>query len=238
MKNLNTQLGERADRTSGLRGIYDVHSIFSTIQGEGPFTGRPCVFIRLAGCNLQCPGCDTEYTKGRTRVSADDIIHDIKRIMPNNSKLVVITGGEPFRQELYPLCVKLDHEGFQVQIECNGTLGPVIEPSYFVHNVTIVCSPKTPHINKKLLPAIDHFKYVIDHNSVSDEDGLPVRVLGRNHKGHVCRPPANFKGNIYVQPADVKDEKENLKNIQVCVCVSMKFGYTVQIQTHKHLGVE
>ena len=41
---------------------YDVHSIFPTIQGEGPFVGQPAIFIRLAGCNLQCPACDTDYT--------------------------------------------------------------------------------------------------------------------------------------------------------------------------------
>ena len=49
-----------------------VNSIFYTIQGEGPFAGRPAIFIRLAGCNLQCPGCDTEYTKRQT-MTVDEI---------------------------------------------------------------------------------------------------------------------------------------------------------------------
>ena len=51
----NTQEPEKIDRDRHL----DVHSIFHTIQGEGPYCGHPAVFIRLAGCNLQCPGCDT-----------------------------------------------------------------------------------------------------------------------------------------------------------------------------------
>src|SRR3954467_9071958 len=42
-----------------------IHSIFYTLQGEGPYSGCPAVFMRLAGCNLQCPGCDTDYTSGQ-----------------------------------------------------------------------------------------------------------------------------------------------------------------------------
>ena len=56
----NTQPAEKQVKSSGL--ILAINSIFYTIQGEGPFAGSPAVFVRLAGCNLQCPMCDTEYT--------------------------------------------------------------------------------------------------------------------------------------------------------------------------------
>jgi len=55
-------------RAKGDGSILDFHSMFFTIQGEGPFAGHRSIFVRLAGCNLQCPGCDTEYTQGRSVV--------------------------------------------------------------------------------------------------------------------------------------------------------------------------
>ena len=76
--------------------MLDVHSIFYTIQGEGPFTGCPAVFVRLAGCNLKCPGCDTDYTSNRTPMTAEQILNKILELA-SPATLVVITGGEPFR---------------------------------------------------------------------------------------------------------------------------------------------
>ncbi|WP_404603863.1 4Fe-4S cluster-binding domain-containing protein, partial [Raoultella planticola] len=100
---LNSQTPEKKDYQSTL----EVHSIFSTIQGEGPFCGRPAVFVRLAGCNLQCPGCDTEYTQNRERLNYGSILQNIEeRLMStsSNANLIVISGGEPFRQNIAPFC--------------------------------------------------------------------------------------------------------------------------------------
>src|SRR5574343_1826946 len=83
----------------------EVHSIFSTIQGEGPFCGRPAVFVRLAGCNLQCPGCDTDYTQNRARLDYEiilSIIRDQLALTASKANLIVVTGGEPFRQNIAP----------------------------------------------------------------------------------------------------------------------------------------
>ena len=83
-----------------LNALLQVHSIFHTIQGEGPFAGTPAVFIRLAGCNLKCPGCDTEYTSKRKEMTVAQILDAIYEVSSITTKLVVITGGEPFRQDL------------------------------------------------------------------------------------------------------------------------------------------
>ncbi len=109
-----------------------IHSIFHTIQGEGPFSGRASAFIRLSGCNLACKFCDTEFDYYEI-LSIDEILDRISSM----KGMVVITGGEPFRQTLGPLCKKLLSHGRMVQVETNGTLYNEIPDE-----ILIVCSPK------------------------------------------------------------------------------------------------
>ena len=79
--------------------------IFVSIQGEGVFAGTPCIFIRLASCNLSCNWCDTKYTwDWKNYEYADHVItlndDDIYLIIKeHNLKHVVITGGEPLLQK-------------------------------------------------------------------------------------------------------------------------------------------
>lgn len=208
----------------------DVHSIFRTIQGEGPFAGRRSIFIRLAGCNLQCPGCDTEYTMGRQFMTPAQILRTIEHA---HGHLVVITGGEPFRQNIAPLVETLADAGFQVQIETNGTL--FVELPW--EKVTVICSPKTGSVNKQLQPHIAHYKYVLDAGSVG-ADGLPVAALGHPNSGVVARPHAGFSGIIYLQPMDTKRDDRNAANLDECLNSCMKHGYTLGLQLHKILAME
>ena len=151
-----------------------VHSIFKTIQGEGPFAGEPAVFIRLYGCNLQCPLCDTDYTSQYVDVNPEAILIAVSAFLTPN-KLVVITGGEPFRQDIGPSVRLLLKAKIRVQIETNGTLYLRGFP-YWNLGVTIVCSPKTGKVNKKLALFIDAYKYVLHADTMAD-DGLPIRAL-------------------------------------------------------------
>lgn len=229
---LNTQSKEKS-----IYSTYqlDIIKVWNTIQGEGPFTGNPATFVRLAGCNLNCPACDTNYTLGRRKYTIDEAVQLVKR----NSccQLVVITGGEPFRQlGLVNFVDSLIDTGFKVQIETNGTLY-LQDLSVTDPNLTIVCSPKTRYVHRLLWPFIDALKYVVRANEIDLNDGLPIKTLG-NDCG-VARPPTDWNGQIYIQPLD-EDGKEsaNKRNTKAAVDVCFKFGYQLSIQIHKIIGME
>lgn len=221
--------------------VLEVHSIFRTIQGEGPFCGTPAVFIRLAGCNLQCPGCDTDYTSSRHQATAEEIVDKVRELQQDNG-LVVITGGEPFRQEIGSLLRRLNVWNYYVQIETNGTLPPC--DAFFTTAIDmragnyIVCSPKTGSIHKEILKNACALKYVLSHHAVNLADGLPIKALGHPVDEYVARPPKSWIFSVYVQPEDSKDERINYLNLQACINSCMKFGYTLQLQIHKLIGME
>lgn len=231
---LNSQTPEKKDYQSTL----EVHSIFSTIQGEGPFCGRPAVFVRLAGCNLQCPGCDTEYTQNRERLNYGSILQNIEeRLMStsSNANLIVISGGEPFRQNITPFCDFLIENDFDVQIETNGSMQIPMELSQLV---TVVCSPKTAKLHPSALHRANAFKYVMKAGNMREEDGLPLQALDHRATPYIARPHKSFRGKIYLQPMDEQDVFKNFKNTKAVLDSAMKHNYTVQLQIHKLLNVE
>lgn len=232
------------EKLASFEGAYDVHSIFYTIQGEGPYTGRPAIFIRLAGCNLQCVGCDTDYTSGRHWMSLLSINEKVvEKALDNISyltpyPLAVITGGEPFRQDITPLVKELNRVGFPVQVETNGTLP--IPKGLLDTQCEIVVSPKTSSVQKDVFDNCLAIKYVLSHMHVDINDGLPTRVLGRSGKDKiVARPPENFDlERIYVQPMDSGLPDVNILNTKAAIDSCMRYGYTLQIQIHKLIGLK
>ena len=78
-----------------------VNEIFFSIQGESSYAGKPCVFVRLTGCNLRCSYCDTRYAYDEGEDLAIDEI--VKRITSYACNLIEITGGEPLLQNGTPL---------------------------------------------------------------------------------------------------------------------------------------
>ena len=98
-----------------------ITEIFHSIQGESSHAGRPCVFVRLTGCNLRCRWCDSEYTfSGGERMPLDDIVAQVKSY---GTRLVEITGGEPLAQpEAFDLIRRLCDDGFEVLIETSGSI--------------------------------------------------------------------------------------------------------------------
>ncbi|WP_404402413.1 7-carboxy-7-deazaguanine synthase QueE [Idiomarina seosinensis] len=120
---------------------YRINEMFETLQGEGTFTGVPSIFIRLQGCPVGCPWCDTQHTwetrpqdqvsvaamlakstaaSAWAEMTADDIMDTIVA-QDYQAKHVVITGGEPAMFDLLPLSQVLEANGLQLQIETSGT---------------------------------------------------------------------------------------------------------------------
>jgi 7-carboxy-7-deazaguanine synthase len=231
-------------------GSLEVHSIFMTVQGEGPFSGLPAVFVRLAGCNLQCPKCDTDYTSTRTKMLPGTIAQRVEELASFGCSLVVVTGGEPFRQELGELFHDLSRLGFTVQVETNGTLpppkqdgfeyhaGPVNCPSNPEGGVYIVCSPKTGKVNEEIQRLACAFKYVISSADVDKTDDLPNHALGHPARPRLARPKVQSNAEIIVQPCDDKDGAMNRANREECIRSTLRRGYRLQLQTHKMLEVE
>ena len=186
-----------------------VQSIFHTIQGEGPRAGQPATFIRLGGCNLACKFCDTEFESFKPMPLS-------QIISKATGKLIIITGGEPFRQPIEKLCEELIALGKIVQIETNGTLFRDLPKE-----VEIVCSPKTSEIRADLDARVTAYKFLI---SASLEGYTDIK----------------FKTNkpIYVQPMDEYDEDKMYKNIEHTKNLAMENGYNISLQLHKILGIE
>lgn len=200
-----------------------IQKIFPTIQGEGPFVGTPSVFIRLGGCNLACKFCDTEF-ESFNEMQIDEIIADVKTKC-GNSKLIVITGGEPLRQPIELLTQELLALGFDVQVETNGTLYRKLPKK-----VNIICSPKAGKkgyhpIRPDLLKSISAFKFIISKN-IAEYSIVPNLEL----QGHDIP--------IFVQPMDEHDEIKNLENKNYAMDLAMKNGYKLSIQIHKILDIE
>lgn len=221
------------------KGMIDLHHIFHTLQGEGPFAGDRAVFVRLAGCNLQCPGCDTDYTSSRQKVMPGYVVQSVREMMNVKNGLVVITGGEPTRQNIGPLCQALLDARFRVQIETNGVLAP--DPLTFKlaweNKITFVVSPKTSRINPDAAQCATAFKYVLKEGEIAT-DGLPLKALDHKATPKVARPPEGFSGTIYINPMDEQNEMRNLLNRDACMRSALAYGYRMGVQLHKILGLE
>ncbi|HET7541302.1 MAG TPA: 7-carboxy-7-deazaguanine synthase QueE [Polyangiaceae bacterium] len=108
-----------------------VSEIFESLQGEGPSSGAPCIFVRLAQCNLHCSWCDTKYTWDFERYRYEDEVHEesvaevAQRVNASPSRRLVLTGGEPMLQQraLKEFFARLAPD-ISVEVETNGTIVP------------------------------------------------------------------------------------------------------------------
>lgn len=122
-----------------------------TVQGEGPHIGQPAVFVRLAGCNLDCVWCDTPYSWDWERYDRSTEVHiegsgslaqRVIHLAAGRVQLCVLTGGEPLLQQRRWLVfvAALQAEGIDVDVETNGTIAHDTTMEHFVR--TWVVSPK------------------------------------------------------------------------------------------------
>ncbi|MFP3018414.1 MULTISPECIES: 7-carboxy-7-deazaguanine synthase QueE [unclassified Candidatus Tisiphia] len=201
----------------------EIKSIFKTIQGEGPFIGMPAVFIRLGGCNLACNFCDTDF-EDFNMLTINNIIEEVEKLTIN-IKLVVITGGEPFRQPIELLCYKLVDLDYMVQIETNGTLYRNLPDK-----VHIVCSPKAGKngyalLRDDLLSHINALKFLVAKN-IPKYSNIPE--VGQS----------KYNIPVFIQPMDQNNLLLNKENERLAIDLAIKYGHRLSLQTHKILGIE
>lgn len=201
-----------------------ITEIFHSIQGESSHAGRPCVFVRLTGCNLRCTWCDSEYTfSGGERMSQDEILERVKSYGCN---LVEITGGEPLAQvEVFPLIKQLCDEGYEVLIETSGSIDttPVDERAKLI--LDIKC-PGSGEVEKnrwenldRLKPQHDEIKFVIaDRN---DYEWAKRTIEERQLSRHT----------ILLSPVWGRMEMKALAEWMLADRVPARF----QTQLHKHI---
>ncbi|MBM9514587.1 7-carboxy-7-deazaguanine synthase QueE [Desulfobulbus marinus] len=139
--------------------------MFHSLQGEGPFSGQPAVFVRFSGCiEPLCPWCDTMYACGTGHSMSLDAAY--RKLTGFNTSLIVVTGGEPFLQwhnGLKQLEKRLLGQGYRVQYETSGKIEIPCDTKGFS-----VCSPKYlddrwvfDEINLKRAQV---FKFVVDYD--------------------------------------------------------------------------
>lgn len=214
--------------------VLDVKEIFLTIQGEGPYSGMPAVFTRFSGCGLSCYWCDSDFENG-TSMSIGDILSEIGKSIGHWSgpRLVVLTGGEPLRQNILPLCELLLSANFLIQIETAGYCWPSGFGSRFdthlrTKAIHLVCSPKTPKVHPKVEKYCRDWKYIVARDTefaVPAVEGSSVYQADRQ------------SNNIWVQPRDDGDETYNRLNVEKAIALCTSFGYRLSLQTHKILGL-
>lgn len=182
-----------------MSGTLLVNEIYSSLQGESTWAGLPCVFVRLAACDLRCSFCDTAYAFAEgTRRTLGEVLQEVQRLAaPFGSStsevrspklpLVELTGGEPLLQPTaLPLMRALCDDGFTVLLETSGahTLS-MVDPR--VHRIMDLKCPGSGEVerncweNLQHLKPTDEIKFVI--GSVEDYEWMKAQITKRELKG-------------------------------------------------------
>ncbi|MGH7727883.1 MAG: 7-carboxy-7-deazaguanine synthase QueE [Vulcanimicrobiaceae bacterium] len=129
--------------------------MFASVQGEGFWTGTAAVFVRLAGCNLGCRFCDTDYAI-RDFASIAQVVARVRELAPR-CPTVILTGGEPLAQsEALGLIEALRADGRRVHVESNGTIATDL-----AEDVWLTVSPKE-RLAPEMAARADEVKLIVD----------------------------------------------------------------------------
>jgi 7-carboxy-7-deazaguanine synthase len=197
--------------------------IFRSLQGEGTNQGKPCLFIRLAGCNLKCHWCDTPGSRsGGREMGLDAVLEQVWRINP---PYVCVTGGEPLLQadELEHLLISLHKRGAAIDIETNGTVDFSRFQPYASICMDVKCPSSGEQSNLSLLDKIrtqDSVKFVVK----DETDCEYAREVMRTHR---------IAGEIFLSPVTGTDYTKISKFILV-----NNLPVRMQVQLHKIIGVK
>lgn len=202
-----------------LNHTYRVNEIFYSLQGEGQHAGTAAVFIRLSGCNLKCPFCDTDFHTYK-EMSAQEILDEVNKL--SERAMVVITGGEPSIQLDQNLLYYLRHRGkysHYIAVETNGTHKLPDDIDW------ITLSPKSQWQKTPIV-----IKAVSEIKVVMDEDTQDVDLLRMQEAYH--------NAIYFVQPCDTGDKERNEKINKRCVdFIKANPQWKISLQQQKILNI-
>lgn len=194
--------------------MFKLVEIFESLQGEGRNTGRPCVFVRFAGCNLSCPWCDTNV-KMRFQLDQTELMEEIGR---SKVKSVILTGGEPTLVEgMETLVAELKASGYWIGVETNGTNAP----AWLQFADYVACSPKQEFPDRLKLSQADEVR-VVASRSAAETAAFCREVAGKIAATDYYVSPCDRDGAI-----DFATVKETLALLD---------GWSLSVQLHKVLG--
>ena len=200
-----------------------IAEIFRSLQGEGLNQGRPCLFIRFAGCNLNCHWCDTpESRSGGMTMAIDSVLEHVWRVNP---PYVCITGGEPLQQadELERLLDSLSKRGTLIDIETNGTRDFSRFQPFALICMDVKCPSSGEQSDLALLEKLrpqDSVKFVVK----DETDCQYAQDVIKMHR---------IPCEIFVSPVFGSD----LKTISRFILVN-NLPVRMQVQLHKIIGVK
>ena len=226
---------------------FRVNDIFYSLQGEGRNTGRAAVFVRLAGCNLRCPFCDTEFDS-YTEMTAEEIVGKISSLHISEGvgvkPLIVLTGGEPTLQVDEAFVDLLHQHGYEVAMESNGTRPAPRNLDWLTVSPKNLmswsgarevwsgeCGVRSEECGGK---ACDELKIVFD-------EATP-EILSSLHTPHSTlheSPSTLHAPLLYLQPCDTGDARRNAAITAACVeYIKSHPQWRLSLQTHKLIGIE
>jgi 7-carboxy-7-deazaguanine synthase len=184
--------------------------IFYSVQGEGTWTGTPAVFVRLAGCNLACDFCDTDYALRFTATIPEIVarVRDTGGACPT----VILTGGEPLAQTAAPqLIAALRADGRRVHIETNGTIDVELPP-----DVWLTVSPKE-RLHSAMAARANEAKLIVDGRVPLEwVEAFPALTP------IVLQPEGNKPANVELALEAAKRRPDRFR---------------LSLQTHKFIGI-
>lgn len=220
---------------------YPVNEVFETIQGEGSHTGMPAIFVRLQGCPVACPWCDTAQTWDlleSNRVKPQEVIqvdgsigrwamHSASSLAAAfndkgfSARLIVITGGEPCMHDLTDLTKGLESKGYHCQIETSGTFEVRCSD-----NTYVTVSPKVNMkggypVLRQALERANEIKHPVATDTHIDELDELLEGIDVSQK------------TICLQPIS---QKPRATELAISTCI--KRNWRLSIQTHKYLNIE
>lgn len=253
-----------------------VTSVFATLQGEGPFSGEPAVFVRLSKCNRNCTFCDTWFDSGDI-LTYNQVVEKIyqavdKEVVNNNidrgayfdNLLIVITGGEPMLQRNLSEFVAYlqDRYSFRVQIESNGDF---LRP--LTAETTLVVSPKAnfstgrySDMRGDVFDRANALKFVVSadpsniHHTIPDYAKEFRKIRGPRSvfispMNVYNKEPTKVGNNATMEMRSEVDERIsfwtpnllnydiNQQNHEYAALLVMRYGFTLQLQTHLYANL-